>query len=193
MEAEDTASGLSRRDLIKRSAVAGGLVWATPMVLARPASAEHCPSGSCPVYYTVKITPNLTGEEGATGNDGKWGPFDCSNLRIDGAMQCTFTPPTGAVLGNPPIGTSEQNSNPCAALAAAVLSFDDPGATDPSEGDGGELTLTLKSGYSFIFAATKKGSTCPGDGQVLHPTSNCREVFFPEGASHIEFAFCAPS
>lgn len=36
-------SGLSRRELLTRTAVAGGLVWAAPVLLASPAGAVHDP------------------------------------------------------------------------------------------------------------------------------------------------------
>lgn len=51
-----TSGGMSRRDLIKKSAVAGGLVWASPVLLQGVASAQtncrSCPNG---VLYTLKI------------------------------------------------------------------------------------------------------------------------------------------
>lgn len=45
VDAQDT-SGLSRRDVLKRSAVVGGLVWIAPTILAGPASATlvTCPA-----------------------------------------------------------------------------------------------------------------------------------------------------
>ncbi|HEV2068514.1 MAG TPA: twin-arginine translocation signal domain-containing protein [Acidimicrobiales bacterium] len=48
--------GLSRRDLITRTAVAGGLMWAAPVLLASPASATHdaCACHDGLVYY-IKI------------------------------------------------------------------------------------------------------------------------------------------
>lgn len=64
MEAEETKvgevqgpGGLSRRDLITRTAVAGGLVWAAPVLLASPAGAIHdpCACHDGLIYY-IKIS-----------------------------------------------------------------------------------------------------------------------------------------
>lgn len=43
--------GLSRRDLIKRSAVAGGLVWAAPLLQSSPAFALHAGAGAEPTCH----------------------------------------------------------------------------------------------------------------------------------------------
>jgi hypothetical protein len=50
-------SGLSRRDLIKRGAVVGGVVWAAPVVssMASPAFASSPPPGGCTDKYRFKI------------------------------------------------------------------------------------------------------------------------------------------
>jgi len=52
VDAQDTA-GLSRRDVLKRSAVVGGLVWIAPTILAGPASATvvTCPANR---RYAIK-------------------------------------------------------------------------------------------------------------------------------------------
>jgi hypothetical protein len=57
---------ISRRDLLKKSAVAGGIVWATPMILSDVAHAaitcESCPPGK---KYTIKYETPETGTLGA--------------------------------------------------------------------------------------------------------------------------------
>lgn len=42
-EAPEQVSGISRRDLIKKSAVAGGIIWAAPVLMSSPALADHSP------------------------------------------------------------------------------------------------------------------------------------------------------
>lgn len=48
-----TAAGVSRRELIKKSVVAGGLVWAAPAVLAGPAAADHS-CAHCEFLFGIK-------------------------------------------------------------------------------------------------------------------------------------------
>lgn len=61
---EEARGGISRRDLIRRGAVVGGVVWAAPVVqsLAAPASAaEGSPSGGeCTNYFRFKFNWNGT-------------------------------------------------------------------------------------------------------------------------------------
>ncbi len=72
MDAQDT-TGLSRRDVLKRSAVVGGLVWIAPTILAGPAGASvvTCPANR---RYAIKHgSPNRGCEvpgrnAGGTGN-----------------------------------------------------------------------------------------------------------------------------
>lgn len=67
---EQAPGGLSRRDLITRTAVAGGLVWAAPVLLASPVAAQtggcDCASDSQIVFLKVASTegencPNVQG------------------------------------------------------------------------------------------------------------------------------------
>lgn len=61
VEAETGRSGLSRRDLIKRSAVAGAVAWSAPMIidsLTSPAAALTCPSGGR--AYVLLYSPSGT-------------------------------------------------------------------------------------------------------------------------------------
>lgn len=74
------ATGLSRRDLLKRSAVVGGLVWIAPTVLASPASAtvvtctperrfaiKHLKDGTCLTPGTnVAVAGNCAAKGGFT-------------------------------------------------------------------------------------------------------------------------------
>lgn len=50
---EHGPGGLSRRDLITRTAVAGGLLWAAPVLMASPASAQECPP--CPTGEQFRL------------------------------------------------------------------------------------------------------------------------------------------
>lgn len=64
--------GLSRRELITRTAVAGGLVWAAPVLMASPASAQFdtCGCGDGLVYF-IKI---------ASAHGVNCGNITCTNL-----------------------------------------------------------------------------------------------------------------
>jgi hypothetical protein len=61
---DERATTVSRRDLIKKSAIVGGVIWATPMVMAGPAGAAgalgcpNCPDGM--LYGLKNDTSNGT-------------------------------------------------------------------------------------------------------------------------------------
>lgn len=57
---QDETAGLSRRDLLKRSVVVGGLAWVAPTVLAAPAGATvvNCPAAQ---RYAIKHNNVSTG------------------------------------------------------------------------------------------------------------------------------------
>src|SRR5688500_17293650 len=52
-------TSVTRRDLLKRSAIAGALIWAAPVIVAQPAGATHeCGSCTgCNRLYGIKYEP----------------------------------------------------------------------------------------------------------------------------------------
>lgn len=64
MDEQTGSAGLSRRDVLKRSAVVGGLVWVAPTVLASPAGATPpCPPAQ---RYAIKHDGGRTCETPGT-------------------------------------------------------------------------------------------------------------------------------
>lgn len=51
----DAPEGLSRRDIIKRGAVAGAVVWATPVLTSTAAGALSPGSVVCSTYYAIRF------------------------------------------------------------------------------------------------------------------------------------------
>ena len=80
MDENAESAGLSRRDLLKRSAVVGGLVWMAPTVLASPAGAtvvtcvpaqrfgirHNAPGGACVALGTTATAGNCAALAGIT-------------------------------------------------------------------------------------------------------------------------------
>lgn len=88
---------ISRRDLIKKSAVAGGVVWAAPTLLAQPAFASHgshCGVDPCQNYCRVKIDP--------TG--GTYAGGVCETGAASGGFFCVTTVPDPQVTCCPGTG-----------------------------------------------------------------------------------------
>lgn len=173
---------VTRRDLLKKSAVAGGLVWAAPMVLGSTASAQAaaCPQGSCPTYHQVKVD---SGEQPVS--DGGTG-VKCNYFSdlAGGASQCPFTVPTGGTL----VSTS------CTQFNSHVLSVEDGPAGYP----GNSIKITLEPGYQFVAGFSKKGgpvngAQCPGaSGATAVVSNSCRTAIFAQN-SHIELMYCGPN
>jgi hypothetical protein len=71
---EPKSGGLSRRDMIKASVIAGGLVWSAPVLLTGKAAALVNPSACCPTGFSsnvgFKITNYNAGQDMATVNCG---------------------------------------------------------------------------------------------------------------------------
>jgi hypothetical protein len=181
--------GVSRRDLIKKAAVAGGAVWIAPTVLASTASANQgCPVGSCPVYHRVKL--DSEGPHANTAGDGVY----CGNVPdttkphfVDLAgsePQCDLPDvPDGATLV----------STTCEQFNAHLLSVTDVPAGD--EGEDFVTTLTLVDGFQWVAGFAKKGNSCdPDTTQSSEGTisNNCRTIVILEH-SHIELLYCGPS
>jgi hypothetical protein len=89
---EQSAGGISRRDMIKASVIAGGLVWSAPVLLAGRASAA--PATCCPsifeTAFAIKFTPgNNQGNCGAT----------CLDANIAGNINNLPCPSLSCLLG----------------------------------------------------------------------------------------------
>jgi hypothetical protein len=144
-EVEQTASGISRRDMIKTSVIAGGLVWSAPVLLTGKAAAAPgdpcCPNGT-------PISVNISEQNG----------LNC------GARQCLDN-----VLPGFPNGADfacQTGLTNCLGDLDLVVGDFQGGGTD-------EATITLAAGVTLIVGAVKTGSNCfftrcqPG----LHTTS----------------------
>lgn len=178
---KDETAGLSRRELLQRSAVAGGIVWATPTLLASAAGAQttvSCPQGSCPVYHAVKLN---TGDEPLPPKDDL-----CSTPSPDPGETDYFTDASNAnglfcldsdIAAIP--DDAELVATSCATFISHVQSITHSGSTD---------TITLKPGYQFVAAYSKKS----GCDDATSSTS-CSVANFSDDSSHLEILYCGPS
>ena len=130
---EEASVGISRRDMIKASVIAGGLVWTAPVLLAGRASAA--PSTCCPPGFETAIAIKYT-----TGNTlGNCGVtcLDMGKIGVNG------------------------NNLPCPDLACisqqgfAVTTFDTSGGNPITKG-----TIVLNADVRLIAAAVRSSSTC---------------------------------
>jgi hypothetical protein len=166
---DEEKSGLSRRQMIKASAVAGAAAWTAPVIidsLASPAAAgtPHCGPGTPNlsygvvvylkngVYYQAKITgANCAG--GGVNGDGS----GCVNLNCGGQ---TWTNPSGTVHGSVSGDTTDAPSSGTT-------------CTDLTVHNSGGWVTTNSSDVTIIFAFAH-------DGQVPDPV----------GCGHIGCVFC---
>jgi hypothetical protein len=149
--------GLSRRQMIKASAVAGAAAWTAPVIidsLSSPAAAGSMPCApGTPnlsygiiiyqigtTFYAVKIAGNTCSAENGTGGDGTGDAvFTCGNL--------SFTNPQGATVVN---GTTTTVGN-CAYITTNATS-------------GANVFLTaagITAGASIVAAYVHDGSIKP--------------------------------
>jgi hypothetical protein len=168
-----TRAGLSRREIIKRSAVAGGLVWTAPVVidsLASPAGAlsvctstacsTTTPSHSC-TWYGFRIVANATSCSAFGGNLDK-----CPN--VDNFWSTLTNPSNGftTVSGCPPgtVITSSSVSN---------------------------ITFTLPSNCNVAIGTVFAGNDCcyfgaPAAGSCTTSVGMCAG----HGISHVDVIVC---
>jgi hypothetical protein len=86
---EQSPGGISRRDMIKASVIAGGLVWSAPMLLAGRASAA--PSICCPTGFETAFAIKYTvGDQ--TGNCGVT-CLDMDKIGVDASANNLPCPP----------------------------------------------------------------------------------------------------
>lgn len=75
------SAGLSRRDVLKRSAIVGGLVWVAPTVLSSPAGATSMgcpPANRYAIKHNVGQACTAPGANPSTGNCAASAGFDAS-------------------------------------------------------------------------------------------------------------------
>jgi len=112
IEPEEEASGISRRTLIKRAAIIGGIAWATPLIATTPAFAaatgstvihaccacNGCPSGATIGQADHQSFPSLA-SSAACASFCTSPPNNCTGTSIyeTGPNPCTFQ---GAGQGN---------------------------------------------------------------------------------------------
>lgn len=169
---ENQSGGVSRRDLLKKGAVAGGIVWAAPVVLSDVAGADTnvgTPS-LCTAWYSLKFeTPN--------------GPSSLASA--------TCIPELGA--GN--ICEKYQGrtyGNGCGAVAAKGMTPGGIGFVTLS------ATFTTPDGVKPILsvqASTKGGTTCADATHVHQEADGSWRIEFPSSAggnqmSNVQIIFC---
>lgn len=139
------SEGLSRRDVLKRSVVAGGLVWAAPTILASPAAAQTS-TGACPNCPTGQL----------------YGlKFDSANFTATGDFQAC----TSIGSGRNPATCIEQ---PTGGVASGCCLLQEPHKLIDASASGGVTTVTLQPGVQFCSGATKGGNNT-GDPCLTGP------------------------
>jgi len=131
-ELEETPGGISRRDMIKASVIAGGLVWSAPILLTGKAAAAAgdpcCPNG-------VPVAINISEQNGVN-----CGARQCLDNILPGFPNgADFACQTGLVN--------------CFNMLDLVVGDFQGGGTD-------EATITLAAGVTLIVGAVKTGSNC---------------------------------
>ena len=169
MGAEQQSTGVSRRDLIKKAAVAGGVAWVAPTVLANPAFAANpcgCSEGANGQLFGIKF------QEGSS---------TCASpgANASGEGNC------GAIDGI----TNFRDG--CCLVTAGIVSA--------PVYSGGAATITLGPGVSLCKGFSKCGPNClsssaqvsttPGDNGTTIVRFDCDSA--PQGGlSHLELFVC---
>lgn len=162
----DSHDGVTRRELLKRAAVAGSVAWAAPVIhsITTPAFAQATP-GCIAGCFWVKWDPT----EPCVDVSGQ-SSIKCSNCLADEGL------------------TQDRGGCPCIENAVTTQPCGDPAT--------GTWTLTLPPGCTFHGGGSKCASDlCQpamdnGDGTVtffpcLDASGN------PKCISHIEFCYCS--
>src|SRR4051812_45903242 len=179
--------GLSRRQMIKASAVAGAAAWTAPVIIDSLSSPAAAASGCTGNKYYMKLVGRGTG----AGNS--YDPGDCYNAAPLCNSGTKFT--TG---GNAPDSSvCNQNDNYTWVCTSGSppnnhtnkfrSSFVD---SNPSHSNSGTYTVTLAAGCTFQSASTNytavanynwtgSGSEC----QAVSPTNGNNQVVFNKAVS----------
>lgn len=146
--------GLSRRDLITRTAVAGGLIWAAPVLLASPASAAHDP---CACHDGLVYYIKIASEEGINCGNITCTKLDnaktavCGKCLVDQGIvviaDLEFV--AGKVrFSSITLGPEVSLVQFCAQTKSNLITVDCPGFQDPSDPD----IITVTNGGKRITA-----------------------------------------
>lgn len=172
--------GIGRRELLKRGAVAGGLVWASPMVFSATAGAQSATVGDCPDcptdrFYGLKFNNGPDDESGNT----------CPGLPgepVPGEDECTEDPVTGGTGCFESLPSGGGGSGNCLQSSTEVP----PGCLEPyfdfiGSCDGKTHTWVLQPSLQLCQAAAKVGVGSPnytGDNQgcLVCPTSDPEDI-----------------
>lgn len=175
----------SRRDLLRKGAVAGGIVWAAPMLLSSPASAQSTtgsppPEEACTTFYYVMLDAHFENCSGVVANSnpragqcftegntfytaGRTYGSGCAT--IISADAATRTVVLGATLGNAPGGAPVQQ------VEAGTKGGTVCGAAS--------VTRNADGTYTIVFPASTEGGAlsnvamafCAGSAAVQNATS----------------------
>lgn len=130
-------AGLSRRDLIKRGAIAGGLVWTAPVILSitDKAAAMHGSPGECDPgkYYAAKL-------------DGGTSTATCTSVP-NNSQDCSAVT---AYLGQVPSGNNG-SSGACSQLTRTTTTYNGFAA----------IQVTVPSSCKILGACAKYGNSDP--------------------------------
>lgn len=173
---ENQTGGVSRRDLLKKGAVAGGIVWTAPVVMSLgdvAAASSHPP---CNRFFYLKYSTNpSTGEITGSCEEGI-GSGDCHDGLIEGYNQGRNDIESGCGTAYDPVDNyvvldiyfDKLTTNP---LIQNVLGYTKAGDTGCEIADvDAEAVSTLypNGGHRVTFPRTAGGA----------------------GASHVEISFC---
>jgi hypothetical protein len=189
------SEGMSRRDLIKASAVAGATAWTAPMIIDSLASPAAANSVGCAfacsatyVFYKVGTTIFYSGYQNATGTV-------CNSCKTENqtggishdvpCQTCTIGTDTYSFWGGQVDGgtcaTSEplyyllSNSCPVGAPAGMLQAVPDPNCSSHLILAGDGHSISPGAGVTFLgafaFSASKWFGTCPnGEGFLAFPS-----------------------
>lgn len=100
----DLRDGLSRREVLKRAAIVGGVAWAAPVVQSLAATPAFAQGSPAPCFHSIggQTGGGCQGactQSGCTGGSCDGNDPDPDNPQLKGPCQCYCTPGQGA--GNP--------------------------------------------------------------------------------------------
>jgi hypothetical protein len=166
-------AGISRRDLIKRSAIVGGVAWVAPVILAKPAAAAttylgctNCPTGQ--LYFLRWTSAGVCANSTIVNS--------CLNNN-QGSPPPSQTYPTGC-------GGSD---NDCCLITAGLVAVS---GTSPTH------TWVLDPGVNFCGAHAFGGNSCTGVTVLVTPNSPSAGfttvTVTKSNMSHSDIAVCVP-
>lgn len=170
---ENQTGDVSRRDLLKKGAVAGGIVWAAPLILSSPAGASYVGSDSeCTHFYFGKLDTNETNETIT--------PDTCQGST--NGSTCYASGGAGFVGGR----TYGSACETIIAISGRTITLSKHLNDDPTQPE-----IRAVEGF------TKGGTVCgdAGPSGIAQNADGTWTITFPRrspggGFSHVEFSFC---